>query len=96
MVGRLLVMDKGGYYPTWIDRPPPTELCCTHAILEPQRGQVCSSFYNCTSRATKPKAGGKGGGAKGGGAKAKGMGKTSGKLGGQAKAAKGGGKGAGR
>ena len=53
-------LERDRFYPTWIDRPPPktTDLCCTHAVLEPQRGQVCHSFRNC-SDTPKAKGGGK-------------------------------------
>ena len=44
-----------GYYPSWIDSAPPTNLCCTHAIKNPRNGDVCHSFRECSSTGVSPK-----------------------------------------
>ena len=78
-------VEKDHWYPHWIDRPPPTELCCTHTVLNPRNGDVCHSFKNCTDTGGgRPGGGGaKGGGKGGGGAK---LGKATGKLSGKSHA----------
>ena len=76
---------EAGFYPHWIDQPQPAELCCTHKVASPQRGDVCHSFKNCTDiGGGRPGGGGaKGGGKGGGGAK---LGKATGKLSGKSHA----------
>jgi len=40
---------REGWYPTWIDRPWPTEnLCCAHQVLRPEHGEVCHTFRACS------------------------------------------------
>ena len=78
-------LERDRWYPKWIDEPPPSQLCCTHAVLEPQRGQVCHTFKNCSAASAHGfKHAGKGGGG-GGGGKGSGGGKGGG---GKAKPAK--------
>ena len=38
-----------GWYPRWIDSAPPENLCCSHPILRPDRGEVCHTFHDCSS-----------------------------------------------
>ena len=46
----------GGWYPRWIDEPTPQDLCCTHQVLRPDRGEVCHSFRVCSEHgSTKSK-----------------------------------------
>ena len=61
-----------------IDKPPPKELCCTHAVLEPERGNVCHTFKDC-KLGDKSKLGPNGEVRAKGAGKAKGPGKASGK-----------------
>ena len=71
-------LEKDRWYPSWIDKPPPKELCCTHAVLEPERGNVCHTFKDC-KLGDKSKLGPNGEVRAKGAGKAKGPGKASGK-----------------
>ena len=38
---------SGGWFPKWIDNPPPEKLCCTHRVRNPRNGDVCHAFQDC-------------------------------------------------
>jgi len=48
-----------GWYPSWIDRPSPAidDLCCTHEVKNPRNGDVCHSFFNCSTSPARFKRG---------------------------------------
>jgi FkbM family methyltransferase len=47
-------LDRG-WYPRWIDSPPPSSLCCTHVVERPQDGHVCHAFVDCARAARGPR-----------------------------------------